>query len=220
MEARKFDDMVVQKIKVEDIIPYENNPRKNAEAVQVVMNSIAAFGIKQPLVLDKDHVIVVGHTRFMAAKKLGYKELPCVIAEDLTEDEIKGYRLADNRTNEYAQWDIELMNSELASIENLDMEQFGFDLKMDEEAKKKEEEKGEVPFTEVLGEEHNYIVLYFDNEVDWLQAESLFNIQEVKNLSTRKDGVVKANMQRKGIGRVLRGNEALEKLRKHYEDQR
>jgi len=218
MDERKFNDMVVQKIKIEDIIPYEDNPRKNAEAVQPVMNSIAAFGIKQPLVLDKNNVIVVGHTRYLAAKKLGYKELPCVIADDLTEDEANGYRLADNRTNEYAQWDIELMNKELASIQTVDMEQFGFDLALDEETKKKDEEKGEVPFTEVLGEEHNYIVLYFDNEVDWLQAESLFDLHEVKNLSTRKDGVVKANMQRKGIGRVLRGNEALEKLRKHYEN--
>lgn len=218
MEGKKSEEMIVRKVKIEDIIPYENNPRKNEEAVQVVMNSIREFGIKQPLVIDENGVIVVGHTRFMAAKKLGYTELPCVIASDLTEDQINAYRLADNKTAEYAQWDIELMNQELASILSVDMEQFGFDLAWDEEKKKKEEETGEVPFTEVLGEEHNYIVLYFDNEVDWLQAESLFDLHEVKNLSTRKDGVVKANMQRKGIGRVLRGNEALEKLRKHYEN--
>ena len=212
--------MEVKEVSVDKIIPYENNPRKNADAVQVVMNSIQQFGIKQPLVIDENGVIVVGHTRFEAAKRLGYTTVPCVIASDLSEDEINAYRLADNKTNEYAQWDVELLDKELASILSVDMEMFGFDLKMDEEAKKKEEEKGEVPFTEVLGEEHNYIVLYFDNEVDWLQVQSLLDLGEVKNLSTRKDGVVKPNMQRKGIGRVLRGNVALEKLRKHYEDKR
>lgn len=77
--------------------------------------------------------------------------------------------------------------------------------------------KPEVEFTEVLGEEHNYVVLYFDNEVDWLQAESLFDIKEKKNLSTRKDGEIPKNMERKCIGRVLNGAKALEKLRGAYE---
>ena len=209
--------MEVKNINIGDIVPYEDNPRKNAEAVQVVMNSIEEFGFRQPIVLDKDNVIIVGHTRFEAAKRLGYKEVPCVIAADMTEEEARAYRLADNKTNEYAEWDLQLLNGELNAIINIDMEMFGFDLGLDEKVKEKEEQP-EGPFTEVLGEEHNYLVLYFDNEVDWLQAESLFDIKEVKNLSTRKDGVVKANMQRRGIGRVMKGNEALERLRKHYEN--
>ena len=211
--------MEVINVNVGDIIPYEDNPRKNEDAVQVVMNSIKEFGFKQPIVLDEHNVIVVGHTRFAAAKKLGYTEVPCIIASDLTEEQINAYRLVDNKTNEYAEWDMELLSGELNAIINIDMEMFGFDLGVDEKVKEKEEENGDVPFTEVLGEEHNYLVLYFDNEVDWLQAESLFDIKEVKNLSTRKDGVVKANMQRRGIGRVLKGNVALEKLREHYEHQ-
>lgn len=212
--------MEVRNVSVKDIIPYENNPRKNEDAIQVVMNSIREFGIKQPLVIDENNVIVVGHTRFAAAKKLGYTEVPCVIASDLTEDQINAYRIADNRTAEYASWDVELLNNQLANILTVDMEMFGFDLNADEQVKKKEEEKGEVPFTEVLGEEHNYLVLYFDNEVDWLQLQSLLELKEVRGLSTRKDGVMKKNMQRKAIGRVMRGNDALEKLRRHYEHQR
>ena len=212
--------MEVRNVSVKDIIPYENNPRKNEDAIQVVMNSIREFGIKQPLVIDENNVIVVGHTRFAAAKKLGYTEVPCVIASDLTEDQINAYRIADNRTAEYASWDVELLNNQLANILTVDMEMFGFDLNADEQVKKKEEEKGEVPFTEVLGEEHNYLVLYFDNEVDWLQLQSLLELKEVRVLSTRKDGVMKKNMQRKAIGRVMRGNDALEKLRRHYEHQR
>ena len=209
--------MEVKNVSVKDIVPYENNPRKNADAVQVVMNSIREFGFKQPIVLDENNVIVVGHTRFMAAKKLGYTEVPCIIASDLTEEQVNAYRLADNKTNEYAEWDMAMLESELSSILDIDMEMFGFEMGAEEEARKVDEQP-EVEFTEVLGEEHNYIVLYFDNEVDWLQAESLFELKEVKNLSTRKDGVVKSNMQRTGIGRVLKGNEALEKLRKHYEN--
>ena len=212
-----FKDMEVVKVSVDDILPYEDNPRKNENAVQVVMNSISKFGIKQPLVLDENHVIVVGHTRFEAAKRLGYKEVPCVIASDLSDEECRAYRLADNKTNEYSEWDTTLLAGELNAIFNIDMEIFGFDLG-EEEKQKEKEEKPDVPFTEVLGEEHNYLVLYFDNEVDWLQVQSLLDIGEVKNLSTRKDGVVKSNMQRRGIGRVLRGNEVLEKLRVFYEN--
>lgn len=209
--------MEVKNVNVRDIIPYEDNPRKNEDAVQVVMNSIKEFGFKQPIVLDEHNVIVVGHTRFMAAKKLGYTEVPCVIASDLTEEQVNAYRLVDNKTNEYAEWDTQLLAGELNAIINIDMEMFGFDLEEEEKIKEKMEQP-DVEFTEVLGEEHNYLVLYFDNEVDWLQAESLFDIQEVKNLSTRKDGVVKSNMQRRGIGRVIKGNVALERLRKHYEN--
>lgn len=211
--------MEIKEVSVKEIIPYENNPRKNEDAIQVVMNSIEEFGIKQPLVLDENNVIVVGHTRFEAAKRLGYKSLPCIIASDLSDEQIRAYRLVDNKTNEYAEWDMGLLSGEIDSIFGIDMEMFGFDLGEGEEEKKKEE-KPDVPFTEVLGEEHNYLVLYFDNEVDWLQVQSLLDIKEVKNLSTRKDGVVKANMQRKGIGRVLRGNEVLEKLRVFYENKR
>lgn len=211
--------MEVKNISVRDIIPYEDNPRKNENAIQVVMNSIKEFGFQQPLVIDENHVIVVGHTRFEAAKKLGYTEVPCVIASELTEEQVNAYRLVDNKTNEYSEWDMSLLPGELNAIFGIDMEMFGFDLGEEEEEKEKEE-KPDVPFTEVLGEEHNYLVLYFDNEVDWLQVQSLLDIGEVKNLSTRKDGVVKANMQRKGIGRVLKGNEVLEKLRVFYENKR
>ena len=108
--------MEVRNVSVKDIIPYENNPRKNEDAIQVVMNSIREFGIKQPLVIDENNVIVVGHTRFAAAKKLGYTEVPCVIASDLTEDQINAYRIADNRTAEYASWDVELLNNQLLML--------------------------------------------------------------------------------------------------------
>ena len=116
---------VIEK-KLSEIKPYENNPRNNEDAVQYVANSLKKFGWKQPIVSDKDGVIVAGHTRYLAAKQLGMKTAPCVIADDLSEEEVKAYRLADNKTAEMAGWNFKLLDIELAEIETLDMADFGF----------------------------------------------------------------------------------------------
>ena len=94
---------------IEDIIPYENNPRKNDVAVDAVAKSIHEFGFKVPIVIDKNNVIVCGHTRYKASIKLGLKTVPCVIANDLSQEQIKAFRLADNKTNELAEWDIDML---------------------------------------------------------------------------------------------------------------
>lgn len=113
---------------VNRIKPYPNNPRINKEAVDKVAASISEFGWRQPLVLDADNVIIVGHTRLQAAKRLHMKEVPVLIADDLTEEQIKAYRLADNKTAEFAEWDIDKLREELDDIAEIDMESFGFDL--------------------------------------------------------------------------------------------
>ena len=113
---------------IDQVIPYDKNPRKNDAAVDDVANSIREFGFKVPIVLDSDGVIVAGHTRLKAAKKLGLKEVPCVIAEDLDEDQVKAFRLADNKVSEKATWDLGTLQEELEEILSIDMEQFGFDL--------------------------------------------------------------------------------------------
>ena len=178
------------------------------------MNSIKEFGFKVPIVIDKDNVIVAGHTRYRAAKKLNLEKVPCIIADDLNEVQIRAFRLADNKVSEFAKWDKGLLDFELLNID-LDMNMFGFETILEEE----QEEEVEIEFTESLEEEHNYIVLYFDNEIDWLQAKTLFDIKQVKEYSTRKDGVIKK--EKKGIGRVLNGARALSKLTEGYfnEDQ-
>ena len=112
--------------KLSEIKPYENNPRNNEDAVKYVANSLKKFGWKQPIVIDKEGVIVAGHTRYAAAKQLGMKTVPCVIADDLSEEEVKAYRLADNKTAEMAGWNFQLLDIELAEIETLDMADFGF----------------------------------------------------------------------------------------------
>lgn len=92
---------IVEK-KVADLIPYENNPRKNDDAVDAVAASIKEFGFKVPIVIDENNVIVAGHTRLKAAQKIGLKTVPCIVADDLNDDQIRAFRLADNKTSELA----------------------------------------------------------------------------------------------------------------------
>lgn len=110
---------------IKDLVPYENNPRNNDEAVKYVAESIKEFGFKVPIVIDESNVIVAGHTRYKAAKQLKLKTVPCIVANDLTEEQIKAYRLADNKVSELSRWDYELLQKELEEI-GIDMTAFGF----------------------------------------------------------------------------------------------
>lgn len=113
--------------RVKDLKPYEKNPRKNDDAVQYVANSIKEFGFRVPIVIDSNNTIVCGHTRWKAAKLLKMETVPCVIADDLTEEQIKAFRVADNKTSEKSGWDFALLDTELAEIETIDMTLLGFD---------------------------------------------------------------------------------------------
>lgn len=141
--------MNVQQVKIEKVKPYDKNPRKNKAAVDYVANSIKEFGFQQPIVVDKDMVVIAGHTRLKAAKKLKLKEVPVVIADNLTEEQVKADRLADNKTAEKAEWDFDLLTDELLSLQELDfdMEQFGFDFDFSEDGEAVEDDswEAEVP---------------------------------------------------------------------------
>lgn len=128
-----------------DIIPYENNPRNNDGAVDAVAASIKEFGFKVPIVIDKNNVIVAGHTRYKASEKLGLETVPCIIADDLNEQQIKAYRLADNKVGELADWDFGALEMELEGIDEIDMEQFGFEPAIDENEEVVEDEVPETP---------------------------------------------------------------------------
>ena len=119
--------MKVEAKSIDEIKPYENNPRDNDDAVNAVANSIKEFGWQQPIVVDNEGVIIAGHTRYKAAQKLGLKHVPVVVANNLTPDQVKAYRLADNKTAELADWDMDLLNDELDQIRDIDMSDFGFD---------------------------------------------------------------------------------------------
>ena len=135
--------MQIEELELSDITPYEKNPRKNDEAVKYVAESIKQFGFKVPIVIDKNNVIVCGHTRYKAAKKLKLKKVPCVMADDLTDEQIKAYRLADNKTGEFAEWDLDILNLELEDLNftDIDMSDFGFDLDLEDEGEPKEVEE-------------------------------------------------------------------------------
>lgn len=124
--------MNIHEIAVGELTPYENNPRNNEKAVDAVAASIKEFGFKQPIVIDANNVIVCGHTRLLAAKKLGIAKVPCVIADDLTEEQIRAYRLADNKVAELAGWNDQLLAFEMSAIQEIDMSAFGFEIQQDE----------------------------------------------------------------------------------------
>lgn len=117
---------IVEK-RLDELTPYENNPRKNENAVPYVAESIKRYGFKQPIVIDRNGVIVAGHTRYLASIELGLDTVPCIIADDLTEEEIKEYRLVDNKVSEFAGWDFTMLEDELQEL-NFDAEVFGFEL--------------------------------------------------------------------------------------------
>lgn len=125
--------MKVQNMNIEDVKPYENNPRNNDNGVDAVAKSIDEFGWQQPIVVDKDNVIIVGHTRYKAAKKLKLAQVPVLVADSLSDEQVKAYRLADNKTGELTDWDMDLLIDELDGILDIDMSDFGFDDLLEED---------------------------------------------------------------------------------------
>ena len=119
--------MIIEDIPISAVKPYEKNPRKNDKAVDGVAESIKQFGFKQPIVIDKNGVIVAGHTRYKAALKLGLDTVPCVRADDLTQKQIKAYRILDNKLNELSSWDFETLGEELEKFE-FDFEPFDVEI--------------------------------------------------------------------------------------------
>ena len=150
--------------KIGEIKPYEKNPRKNDNAVDAVANSISQFGFKNPIVIGGNNVIICGHTRYKAAQKLGLDVVPCVVASDLTDEQIKAYRLADNKVSELAEWDIDLLGEELDGIFDIDMSDFGFDLSEEEPPERED-------LSDKVGETYEVIV----ECVNEIEQEQIYN---------------------------------------------
>ena len=158
-----------------EIIPYEFNPRFNDEAVEKVAESIKAFGFKVPVIIDTNNVLIAGHTRIKASEKIGLKEIPVIRATDLTDEQVKAYRLADNKVAEFSEWDYELLESELSDILNMDMEAFGFEELFDEMEAESDidlyTDKVETPVYEVTGEKPSLEELFDDEKTNQLISE-------------------------------------------------
>ena len=124
--------MQIIELFTKELIPYSNNPRNNDSAVDAVAASIKEFGFKVPIIVDSDNVIVAGHTRLKAALKLGLEKVPCIKADDLSPEQLKAFRLADNKVGELATWDFDKLEQELDELDSLDldfeMSDFGFEI--------------------------------------------------------------------------------------------
>lgn len=118
--------MNIVELPLADIHPYERNPRAIEQGVPLVLESIREFGFRNPIIVDKAHTIIAGHTRYAAAQELGMERIPCIVS-DMSEEKARAFRIADNKTSEFATWDFEKLEAELAKVEDIDMEaQFGF----------------------------------------------------------------------------------------------
>lgn len=113
---------------VKDLVPYANNPRNNEQAVDTVAKSIKEFGFTNPIVVDSDNVVINGHTRLLAAEKLGLEKVPVIRKEDLTPEQVKAFRLVDNKTSELSGWDFEKLDTEIAELQAMDFDMSEFEL--------------------------------------------------------------------------------------------
>jgi len=190
--------MQIQIVDINKILPYINNPRKNLN-IDKVASSIKEFGFQQPIVVDKDYTIIVGHTRFEAAKKLGLTEVPVQVA-DLTENQAKAYRIADNRLNQDASWDTKLLNLEFNDLlsKNFNLDTLGFSndeldnllLKTDEESDIDLNENIEVQEERI--NDIKMVQLFFNPENDILFREAIEKIYKRDNIDNISDAVLKA----------------------------
>lgn len=152
-------ELKIEYVDIDSIKPYENNPRFNDDAVEYVANSIKEFGFKVPIIIDKNNVIVAGHTRYKASLELGLEEVPTIIADDLTEEQVKAFRLADNKVSEKAEWNLELLEEELQQL-GLNMNKFGF-----EDLQDISEEIERTDLSEDIMEKYEVIIIKCINEM-------------------------------------------------------
>lgn len=164
---------------------YENNPRLNDDAVEYVARSIEEFGFKNPIIVDSDNVIIAGHTRLKAARFLELEEVPVIVADDLTEEQVKAFRLADNKVGELAAWDYDALQVELDGINEISMEDFGFQMDFDLDDFFNAEEPEEEPEAEKPDDKERFslvVTCETEEEMETLKTELEDNGFEVKQV--------------------------------------
>lgn len=182
------NDIVIVKKQLNELTPYANNPRKNDEAVKYVAQSISTFGFKVPIVIDANGVIVAGHTRYKAARSLGLQSVPCIVADDLSDEQVQAFRLADNKVAELAEWDEELLKVELDDILEIDMEAFGFAIGEAEEQDEQYTTTVNIPQYEITGDCPALSELFDDEKTNELIAE----IEQANVTDEQKEFLLKA----------------------------
>lgn len=205
--------MKLKKVPIDKLIAYENNARVHSpEHVEQIAKSIETFGFNVPVLIDAENNIIAGHGRVMAAKKLGMKDVPTLLIDHLTDDQKKAFILADNQITLNSTWDDKMLKSELNYLKDIDFDitVVGFeDIEIDkilDSIDNGEKEEPQIKFSEFIGEENNYVVLLFKTEIDWLNAQTFFELETV--MSRRRNG----KPWGKGIGRIIDGAKILTKL--------
>ena len=189
--------MNIQEMEITKIIPYINNPRKNLN-IDKVASSIKEFGFQQPIVIDEENIIIVGHTRFEAAKKLGLEKVPVTIAK-LSKNQAKAYRIADNRLNQDASWDTKLLNLEFNDLigDNYNLDHLGFtndelDNLFLKDEKGSEEELNPDDFPDEEISDVKMVQLFFNKENDEKFREAIDKIYKKHNIDNISDAVLRA----------------------------
>lgn len=200
------DTVNIQEMATNELKPYANNPRDNKASVAKVANSIKEFGFKVPIVIDSKNVIVVGHTRWLAAQSLGLDKVPCIIADDLTQEQIRAFRLVDNKVGEESEWLMPSLQLELLELKDFfDMSSFGFEVEVEDEESDKSKSQTVYEQMELKAFEHwDYLVFVFDNQMDWLNIADYFKIEKVN--------AGYGDIKKVGVGRVVNGKRLLEAI--------
>jgi|MDTC01.2.fsa_nt_gb ParB-like chromosome segregation protein Spo0J len=209
--------MNVKQLPIKDITPYANNPRKNDRSLPKVKASIKEFGFKQPIVVDKENVIIVGHTRYQASLDLGLKKVPVVVASDLTNAQVKAYRIADNKVAQDSEWDIDLLKLELGEIDksNIAVDITGFS-KAEIESLNLDTVNVTGGLTEISNESENNEDTIYEGVADEL-ADDYVNINFTMKVSERKKVFNIINLIKTKEGYAT-SSEALIKLCNDYND--
>lgn len=213
-------DLKIIYLSPDELKPYEKNARMhNDEDIEQIIESIKANGFNDPIgIWGKDNLIVEGHGRQIAALKLKIEKVLCIRLDHLSDEQRKDYAIRHNFTTDQSYFDIGKIFEEAKELtENgLDMSYLDDLLKVNEGTIDNDglgiEKKGDIEFSEVLGEANNYVILQFKNEIDWLQACTLLKIGQAKCYSTRKDGNITEKMTRIGTARVLDGAKTLSEI--------
>jgi len=212
MDVKAVTDKI-ELVGLATIKPYKQNPKQHTnQQVAQIAASIRNFGFLIPIVVDERGEIVAGHGRYLAAQKLGLKEVPVVRVTHLTDEQVRAFRIADNKVAE-SEWDPDMLRAEIEALKvsDFNIDATGFTDKevseiLDEIVREERSSKPEVEFSREMLLEHNYVVLYFDNPFDWQVAQDKLKLKKVKDLIPRKGQPV-------GVGRVIPGAPVIERLR-------
>lgn len=217
-----MERLKIEYVKVDTLKTYPNNAKiHTSEQIEQIKKSIQEFGMNDPIAIWKENEIIEGHGRLIACRELGIEDVPVIRLDSLTDEQRKAYALVHNKLTMNTGFNVELLEEELSIIANVDMDSFGFDLEMLQTDRMElpsddgdvESVEGDIPFTEYFGEETNYVILTFKNEMDWLNVQSVLGLHPVRSLSTRNDGTINEKQQHIGIGRVVDGVEAMKRIK-------